>query len=259
MITKPPLLLALLLVAAGCGDTGAPHYSRNPESLPGAGADDPPPPSGNPESLPGPEGWRTVDLYGDSTLKLNPGDCWNEHDCEAGESCMHSEFFRTRIDTLGACLPLPSTEFVGLLAVSPVRFTDGGGSPDPKTDDFVVEPGAFDVTFMVDQDGQTTALDLPGLALPIEPGVGFGFSWQLGIYIRVVDPNDPDYDIECNVAFLRSGEVVGGVVREPGKALCSTNNWQSPQDLGAPGLLIEYEQCAGSETAWSGSEYCPPN
>ena len=101
MITKPPLLLALALVAAACGDTGAPHYSRNPESLPVPGDDSPPPASGNPESLPGPEGWRTVDLYGDSTLKLNPGDCWNEHDCEAGESCMHSEFFRTRIDTLG--------------------------------------------------------------------------------------------------------------------------------------------------------------
>jgi hypothetical protein len=259
MKIRSPLLSVLTLLAAACGDSGAPHYSRNPESLPDPGDDGSPPASGNPEPLPGPDGWRTVDLIGDNAKKLELDECWTEQDCEIGESCMHSEFFRTRADTPGVCQLRPSTEFVGLLAVSPVRFTDGGGSPDPKTDDFVVEPGTFDITFMADQDGWTTALDLPGFALPIEPGVGFGFYWQLGIYIRVVDPNDPGYDIECNVAFLRSGDVVGGVVREPGKVLCSTNNWQSLQDPGAPGLLIEYESCVWSETGWSGSDYCPSN
>jgi len=230
----------LALVAAACGDTGAPHYSRNPESLPEPGDDGPPPAPDNPESLPGPEGWSTVDLHGDSAIKLNRGECWIEHDCATGQSCMHSEFFLDRAGTPGVCLLHPSAELVRLSTVSPVRFTDGGSSPDPATDDFVVEPGVFDITFMADQDGWTQAFYPTDWALP-SPAPGFGFRWQLGIYIRVVDPDDPDYDIECKVAFLRSGDVVGGMVREPGKVLCSTNNWQSPQDPGDPGLLIEYE------------------
>ncbi len=170
---------------------------------------------------------------------------------------MNSEFFLDRAGAPGACMLRPPLAFGGLFTISPVRFTDGGGSP--ATDDFVVESGVFDGTLMVDQDGETMALDAPGATLPANLSVGFGFYWQLGIYIRVVDPNDPGYDVECNVAFLRSGEVVGGVIREPGKVLCSTSNWQSPQDPGDPGLLIEYEQCAWSETAWTGSEYCPLN
>jgi len=261
--------LLTVLSLGGCGDTGAPVA---PDRVPGPvedpelsapeetqGADNPPPTPGDREPPPGPVGWQTVDLYGDSALKVSLGECWDGHDCEADAACMHSEPFRARTGAPGVCMLHPSADFVGLLAVSPVRFTDEGSSPDPTTDEFVVEPGTFDVTFMADQDGWTTALDLPGFPLPIEPGVGFGFYWQVGIYIRVVHPNDPAYDIECNVAFLRSGEVVGAVLREPGKVLCSTNNWQSPQDPGAPGLLIEYEQCAPSETAWNGSEYCPPN
>jgi hypothetical protein len=248
------LLVALALAAAACGDSGPPFHH---DGSPGEGDDGARPAPDDPESLQGPEGWRTVDLYGESTLKLAPGDCWTAQDCETGQACMHGEFFRTRSDTLGACMLRPPSAFGGLLAVSAVRFTDGGSSP--ATDDFVVEPGAFDVTFMADQDGWTQALDLPGLPLPIEPALGFEFYWQLGMYIRVVDPNDPGFDIECNVAFLRSGDVVGGVVRGPGKVLCSTNNWQPPQDPSAPGLLIQYELCALSETAWSGSEYCPSN
>ena len=259
MKIRLPLLLTLTLLAAACGDSSPPFPSRTPEPLPGTGADNPPPTPGDREPPPGPDGWQTVDLYGDSGLKLSLGECWNEQDCEADEACMHSGLFRARTGAPGVCMLRPSTDFVGLLAVSPVRFTDEGSSPDPTTDEFVVEPDTFDITFMADQDGWTTALDLPGFSLPIEPAVGFGFYWQLGIYIRVVHRNDPAYDIECNVAFLHSGEVVGAVLREPGKVLCSTNNWQSPQDPGAPGLLIEYEQCAWSETAWNGSEYCPPN
>jgi hypothetical protein len=258
MKNKSPLLLALALVAAACGDTGAPHYSTNPESTPVPGDDSPPPASGDPESLPGPEGWRTVDLHSDSAIKLNSGDCWDPHDCETGESCMHSEFFLTRTGTPGVCMLRPASEMMGLLTISPVRFTDGGGSP--ATDDFVVEPGVFDGTLMVDQDGHTAAFDAPGVSLPFGLGAGFEFSWQVGIHIRVVDPNDPGYDIECNVAFLRSGDVVGGVIREPGKVLCSTNDWQPPQNPGAPGLSLEYERCAWSDSSWSGGlENCPLN
>ncbi|MGB5351923.1 MAG: hypothetical protein WBN10_20100 [Polyangiales bacterium] len=252
MKSKSSLLLALALVAVACGDDGAPYYGSS-ELMPVPGDDSPPPASGDPESLPA--GWHGVDLHSNSAIKLNAGDCWKPGDCETGESCMHSEFFLTRSDTPGACMPRPAGRFVGLIAVSPVRFTDGGGSP--ATDDFVVESGVFDGTLMVDQDGNTQAFDAIGISLPFNVGGGFEFSWQLGVHIRVVDPNDPGYDIECNLAFLRSGDVVGGVVRESGKLLCSTNNWQSPQNPGAPGLLIEYEQCAWSEAAWTGSYYCP--
>lgn len=171
---------------------------------------------------------------------------------------MHSEFFFTRTDP-GVCMPRPASEFFGLLTVSPVRFTDGGTSP--ATDAFVVEPGVFDGTLMIDRNGHTQVFDAPDVVLPIKlGGGGFEFLWQIGIHIRVVDPNDPGYDIECNVAFLDSGEVVGGVVREPGKVLCSTHDWQSPQNPSAPGLLIEYEQCAYSVAGWGGPGsfgYCP--
>jgi hypothetical protein len=69
------------------------------------------------------------------------------------------------------------------------------------SDDFVVEPGTFDGTFIIDQGGRTQAFDLSSFALPVElGGGGWGFHWQFGMYIRVVDPNDPGYDIECNVA-----------------------------------------------------------
>jgi hypothetical protein len=254
---KSPLLFALTIVAVACGDAGAPFPNAN--DFPGPGDDGPPPPSGDREPLPGSDGWRTVDLIGDNAKTLGPDQCWDEHDCQNGQGCMHSEFFRRRANTPGSCLSWPPSEYVGLMAVSPVRFTGTGGSLDPKTDDFVVESGTFDITFMADQDGGTSVFDAPGFALPVGPVVGFEFGWQLGIYVRVFGQNDPDYDIECNVAFLSNGDVVGGVAREPGKVLCSTNNWQSPQDPGAPGLLIEYERCAGSETAWTGSAYCPPN
>ena len=257
---RSPLLLALTLLATACGDSSPPFPSRIPEPLPGAGDDGSPPTPGDREPPPGPDGWQTIDLYADTALKLSLGECWDEQDCEADEACMHTEFFRARAGAPGVCMLRPSTDdVVWLLSVSPVRFTDGGGSSDPVTSEFVVEPGTFDVTFMADQDGSTMVFDAPGLPLPFESAVGFGFLWQLGIYIRVVHPNDADYDIECNVALLRSGDVVGAVLREPGKLLCSTHNWQSPQDPGAPGLLIEYEQCAWSETSRNGSEYCPPN
>jgi|GEM_PF-4322059 len=247
MKISSPLLLALTLLAVACGDAGSPPPPGdfNGSPVPGdAGATPDPEIPGSPSA---PDGWRKVDLYADSELKLNPGECRNEQDCDTGESCQHDAFFRDRSITLGVCLPRPSIEYMGLLSVSPVRFTDEGGTRDPASDDFVVEPGVFDITFMVDQDGWTTSLDLPGFALPIEPQVGFGFVWQLGMHIGVVDPNDPDHDIECNVGFFRSGDVTGGVIRAPGKVLCSTHNWQSPQAPSAPGLLIEYEQCAWSD------------
>lgn len=187
----------------------------------------------------------------DANAKLEPGQCWTEHDCETGEACKPSELIDsatknidiTESGTPGMCETPPPQQMLMLRGVSPVRFTTGGGSLDPANDDFVVEQGAFDIDFAVEVQGVTQAVALEDFELPAGPSSlpGFGFHWMVDMHLRVVDPHDPDYDVECNLRFLRSGDVEGGVAREPGKVVCSTNNWQPPQDPGDPGLLIEYE------------------
>jgi hypothetical protein len=130
-----------------------------------------------------------------------------------------------------------------LRGVSAVRFSTDGSALNPAVDDFVVESGAFNIDFAVEVQGVTQAVELEGFELPAgyDSLPGFGFYWMLDMHLRVADPHDPDYDVECKLRFLRSGDVLGAVAREPGKVVCSTHNWQPPQGSGDPGLLIEYE------------------
>ncbi|MBW2191831.1 MAG: hypothetical protein JRG93_20020 [Deltaproteobacteria bacterium] len=187
---------------------------------------------------------------GGANTKLEPGQCWTGRDCELGEACKPSEYTEsaaknidiTESGTPGSCEAPPPEQMLMLRGISAVRFTQGGSSLDPANDDFVVEQGVFDIDFAVEAQGVTQALKIEAVELPFDPGsVGFGFYWTLDMHLRVVDPLDPDYDVECNLRFLRSGDVEGGVARGSGKVVCSTNNWQPPQDPGDPGLLVEYE------------------
>ncbi|MBW1758656.1 MAG: hypothetical protein JRJ80_21175 [Deltaproteobacteria bacterium] len=183
-----------------------------------------------------PGGGEGGDGGGGANTKLEPGQCWTGRDCELGEACKPSEYTEsaaknidiTESGTPGSCEAPPPEQMLMLRGISAVRFTQGGSSLDPANDDFVVEQGVFDIDFAVEAQGVTQALKIEAVELPFDPGsVGFGFYWTLDMHLRVVDPLDPDYDVECNLRFLRSGDVEGGVARGSGKVVCSTNNWPS--------------------------------
>ena len=233
------LVLIVGVFATSCGDESTPSV-RDFEPA-GAGGEAPVGRDEGPASV-GTAAWSSIDLYGDSGVKLDEDTCWSWQDCEEGEGCFHAAYFLDRAGTPGVCEVRPSTQYVQLHAVSPIGFA-GPAAPDPVTDDFIVEEGVFGGEFMADQDGSTIGLEFHAFPLPYTSGVGFGFNWQVGLYIRIVDPADLASEIECRLAFLRSGEVLGGVLREPGKLLCSTDNWQSPEATDAAGLLIEYSLC----------------
>jgi hypothetical protein len=232
MSYRSAVLLAVVLISVGCGGVDTPFA---PRGAPAGGQ------GGAPADGEG----------GGASAKLEPGQCWTEHDCERGKGCKPGELVESatkNIDifdsgTPGTCETPPPQQMLMLRGVSPLRFTQGGGSLDPANGDFVVEQGAFDVDFAVEVQGVTQAVALHGFELPAgyESLPGFGFYWMVDMHLRVVDPDDPDYDVECNLRFVHSGDVVGGVVRAPGEVVCSAHNWEPPQDPGDLGLLIEYE------------------
>lgn len=220
------VVLAVVLMVAGCGDNGVPYASGTL-----------PPSNGN-------------DVGPDGAPKLGPGQCWIGQDCERGEACKPSELIEsaaknlsiTHTGTPGECETPPSQQMVWVTGVSPIRFEQGDGSLDPSSDDFVVDHGLFDIELAVEVQGTTQAVE-GGFELPAGPGEvpGFGFFWMVDMRLRVVDPNDPDYDVECNLRFLRGGDALGGVTRGAGVLVCSNDNWQAAEDAGDPGLLIEFE------------------
>jgi hypothetical protein len=135
-----------------------------------------------------------------------------------------------------------------------VVFPGASEGLNPATDEYVVVPGAFDITFVPRQDderpvGVGTGPDgtlYPNFALPYELGLGLGFERHLTVDFHVVDLSGIYPDIECHLELFPSGLLTGAIVREPGVLVCSTYNWATPQSSEEPGLLIEYALCGGS-------------
>jgi hypothetical protein len=234
MDNKTTLVLALALVAAACGDSVP---TPPPGVCTGFGCND----DGSAGAGGGAGG------QGGAGGEL--GACLDDVDCEVDDVCIPSEYDGENIpgevtDTPGegttppgVCVTLPPRMELSIITFTPMRFTDDGGQRDPKMDDFLTEEGIFDVTSRYATFRRTeepTAWgpwDLPYRSPPL----GFYFYWQAEFSLWVDN-------IECNLVFGPEGEVIAGaVVREPGKLLCSNNNWLPPQYPDAPGLLVEYK------------------
>ncbi|MEM7135749.1 MAG: hypothetical protein AAF500_04170 [Myxococcota bacterium] len=170
---------------------------------------------------------------------LLAGECRTIVDCEVGEVCLPQDFDGldgTIGDLPGACSPLASTRSMGIVGLEPVTFAENG---------FVVEAGGlYDVmigatTFVwraTTVRAAWTSVELPDV-IPFESYAvpsSYGFAFD----IAVTANGDPNEDVTCLLTFDREGEVVGGVVRGPGRALCSTGSRQFPGDRG---LLVEFE------------------
>jgi hypothetical protein len=215
--------LILVALAVGCGDDGAPVVDTCP-------------------------------VPGEEQVELKAGSCLTYSDCDAGESCKPSKFIGLACQGAyapGECMTAPSEQILEIFSVSPIRFTEADGSPNPETDDFTIESGVFRFGALIESDNSSlpgTGTDLsPNVDLPWEIKLGLGFVWQLEIFLRFIDSSDPNFDVECNLAFLSSGEIVGGLVREPGKLLCLPNNSETSDEPSSRAILIEYERCAPEE------------
>jgi len=126
---------------------------------------------------------------------------------------------------------------LSIITFTPMRFTGEGSQRDPETDAFDPEEGVFNVTSSYATFRRTEEPTAWGpWVLPYRsPPLRFYFYWQAEFSLWVDD-------IECSLVFGPEGEVIAGaVVREPGKLLCSNNNWLPPQYPDAPGLLVEYQ------------------
>ncbi|MEM7435419.1 MAG: hypothetical protein AAF436_09735 [Myxococcota bacterium] len=173
------------------------------------------------------------------TEALLAGECWTIVDCEIGEVCLPQNFDGldgTIGDLPGACSPLAPTRSMGVIGLERVIFTGNG---------FVMASGGlYDVTISATTfvwrastaTAAWTSVELPD-GIPFESYAvpsSYGFAFD----IEVASNSDPNEDVTCLLSFDREGDVIGGVVRGPGKALCSTGSRQFPGD---PGLLVEFE------------------
>jgi len=225
MDNKTTLLLVLTLVATACGDSVPPPA---PGVCPGVWCND--------------DGYGGAGGGGQGGAGGEPGGCLDDVDCEAGDVCIPSEYDGVNIpgevtDTPGVCAALPTRMELSIITFTPMRFTDQSDQRDPEKDDFVTEEGVFDVTSAYVTFRRTEEPTAWGpWELPYRsPPLVFYFYWQAELSLWVDN-------IECNLVFGPEGEVIAGaVVREPGKLLCSNNNWVPPQYPDAPGLLVEYK------------------
>ena len=176
-------------------------------------------------------------------IALLPGECWTLVDCDAENVCVPPDFDGIHgeiTDVPGLCAPVPFIRSMGIIGLSPVRFTDDG---------FALEPAAvYDVTiagttFLWQTRSLSKEWDM--VALPDETpfestAFSSAFSFAFDVAVVAVDVADPDstFDVQCGLVFTGEGELTGGSLRGPGNALCSTTNQQYAGD---PGLLVEFE------------------
>ena len=194
-------------------------------------------------AAPGGEGDRT-------SIKLEPGQCWTEDDCKTGEACKPDAFIESTPKNIsistagnpGDCEMPPSEQMLWVTGVSPIRFEESASSLDPTSSDFTIDGGSFDIEFAVEVQGTRQAFE-GAFEFPAEASKipGFGFYWMVDWHLHLIDPDNPAYDVECDLRFLRDGNVLGGVTRGPGVVACSKDNWQAPENAGDAGLLVEFE------------------
>ena len=233
------LFLVLSLVAAGCGDAGAPTV---PGRLPGSAGCGGHGGAGGEGGAGGQAG---------AGGEGGAGGCWVDDDCGAVEEvCIPTEFDGIPgevTDVPGACVALPPEQELQVITFTPIRFTDEEGVRDPETDAYDEEEGIFEIT---NSSASFRTMYGPiawgAWNLPYRsPTSVVPFHWQAEFSLRVVGiPGEPTetYDIKCYLVFGPDGQLLeGGVVREPGKLLCSEYNWSPPESPNAAGLVIEYE------------------
>jgi hypothetical protein len=132
-----------------------------------------------------------------------------------------------------------------------VVFPDATEPLDPRIAVYEDVPGRFDIRFVPASGGEviftaskyddgTLYKDWP---LPFPLAIDMPFEKSITLEFEVTDLSGTYPDITCRLEIFSDGTLVGGLVREPGIIVCSTNNWEAPQNRDEPGLVVEYDVC----------------
>jgi hypothetical protein len=146
-----------------------------------------------------------------------------------------------------------------------VVFPGAADGVDAVTDAYEDVPGSFDIRFVPASDGEVifaiSKFDDGTLykdwGLPFPLAIEMLFTGSITLDFEVTDLSGVYPDIECHLEIFPDGTLVGGLVREPGVIVCSTNNWRAPQSPEEPGLLIEYGVCTWEMVGSVERSHCP--
>ncbi|MEM9727428.1 MAG: hypothetical protein AAF997_02505 [Myxococcota bacterium] len=181
----------------------------------------------------------TLGEGGAGGVSLLPGECLTREDCGPSEVCLPPGFDGVRGDAAstepGLCDPEPPIRRMALVAVAPVTFTEDG---------YVEESGTFSINILADAFvfGTRRRIDLwSGIEYPGEPpfeSYSLQSMYRYSFVIRVASEDATGFLAACRLSFGPTGDLLGGVTPEPGRALCSGTSQQLPGDAG---LLVDFE------------------